>query len=85
VIAEAHPKEFIEVKLQQTVFPKGLDKYIGKVCTAQKNALDNGLAPLRLFVKQEECYFDASVDNLVTDFLLQTRPKNITKNMLFIF
>jgi len=32
VIVDAHPKEFIGVKLHQTVFLTGLDKYIGIVC-----------------------------------------------------
>jgi len=33
---DAHPKEFIGVKLQQTVFLTGLDKYIGTVYSVQK-------------------------------------------------
>jgi len=38
VKVNAHPKEFIDVKLHQTVFLAGLDKYIGihVDCTAQK-------------------------------------------------
>jgi len=48
VIFDAHPKEFIGVKLQQTVFLTGLDKYISIVCTVQKKALDKGLAPLKV-------------------------------------
>jgi len=36
VVFDAHPKEFIGVKLQQTVFLTGLDKYIGTVCIVQK-------------------------------------------------
>jgi len=39
VIFDAHPKEFIGVKLQQTVFLTGLDKYIGTVCIVQKKKL----------------------------------------------
>jgi len=35
VIFDAHPKEFTGVKLQQTVFLTGLDKYIGTVCIVQ--------------------------------------------------
>jgi len=31
-IFDAHPKELIGVKLQQTVFLIGLEKYIGTVC-----------------------------------------------------
>jgi len=31
-----NPEEFIGVKLQQTVFLTGLDKYIGTVCIVQK-------------------------------------------------
>jgi len=46
VIFNAHPKEFTGIKLHQTVFLTGLDKYIGIVCTVQKKALDKGLAPL---------------------------------------
>jgi len=36
VIFDAHSKEFIGVKLQQTVFPMGLDRYIGTVCSTKK-------------------------------------------------
>jgi len=36
VIFDAHPKEFIGIKLQQTVFLTGLDKYIGTVCIVRK-------------------------------------------------
>jgi len=36
VIFDEHPKEFIGVKLQQTVFLTGFDKYIGKVYIVQK-------------------------------------------------
>jgi len=36
MINDGHPKEFIGVKLHQTVFLTGLDKYIGIVCTVQK-------------------------------------------------
>jgi len=36
VIVDVHPKEFIGVKLQQTVFITGQDKYIGIVYTVQK-------------------------------------------------
>jgi len=36
VIFDAHPKKFIGVKLQQTVFLTGLDKYIGTVCIVKK-------------------------------------------------
>jgi len=36
VIFDAHPKELIGVKLKQTVFLTGLDKYIGTVCIVQK-------------------------------------------------
>jgi len=36
LIVDEHPKEFIDVKLCQTVFPTGLDKYIGIVCNVQK-------------------------------------------------
>jgi len=36
VILDAHLKEFIGVKFQQTVFRTGLDKYIGAVCVVQK-------------------------------------------------
>jgi len=36
VIFEAHPKEFNGVKLQQSVFLTGLDKYISTVCIVQK-------------------------------------------------
>jgi len=44
VTVNAHPKtEFIGVKLHQTDFLTGLDKYIGTVCTGQKKALDKGL------------------------------------------
>jgi len=32
-IVDAHPKEFIGVKLHQNVFLTELDKYIGIVCT----------------------------------------------------
>jgi len=40
VIVDVYPKEFIGVKLHQTVFLTGLDKYIGAVCIVQKKALD---------------------------------------------
>jgi len=40
VIVNAHPKEFIDIKLDQTVFLTGLDKYIGINCTVRKKALD---------------------------------------------
>jgi len=46
VIFDAHPKEFIGVKLQQTVFLIALDKYIGTVCIVKKKVLDKGLVPL---------------------------------------
>jgi len=36
VIFDTHLKEFIGVKLQQTVFLTGLDKYISTVCIVQK-------------------------------------------------
>jgi len=36
VIFDSHPKEFIGIKLQQTVFVTGLDQYIGTVCIVQK-------------------------------------------------
>jgi len=45
MLFDAHPKKFIGVKLHQTVFRIGLDKYIGNLhCT--KKALDKGLALL---------------------------------------
>jgi len=53
VIFDTHPKEFIGVKLQQTVFLTGLDKYIGIVCIVQRNTLDKGLVPLRSIQTQE--------------------------------
>jgi len=46
VIFDAHPTEFIGVRLQQTVFLTRFDKYIGTVCIVQKIALDRGLVPL---------------------------------------
>jgi len=46
VIFDAQPKEFTGVKLHQTVFLAGLDKFIGKVCSIQTKALDKDLAPL---------------------------------------
>jgi len=36
VIFDAHPKEFIGVKLQQTVLLTGLNKYIGTVSIVKK-------------------------------------------------
>jgi len=36
VIFDAHPKEFIDIKLHHTVFLTGLDKYIGTVWIVQK-------------------------------------------------
>jgi len=46
VIVDAHPKEFIGVKLHQTVFLTGLDTYIGIVCLHfTKKALDKDIAP----------------------------------------
>jgi len=36
VIFDSHPKEFIGIKLQQTVFLTGLDKYIDGVSIVQK-------------------------------------------------
>jgi len=45
MIVDAHPKEFIGVKLHQSVFLVELDKYIGIVCTVHK-ALDKDLVPL---------------------------------------
>jgi len=36
VIVGASPKKFIGVKLYETVFITGLDKYIGIVCIARK-------------------------------------------------
>jgi len=50
VIFDEHPKKSIDVKLPQTVFLTGLDKYIGTVCIVQKKALDKGLVPLRYAV-----------------------------------
>jgi len=52
VIFDAHPKEFIGVKLYQTVFLAGLDKYIGTVCIVQKKGLDKGLVPLNVIISQ---------------------------------
>jgi len=47
VIVDAHPKEFIGVKLHQTVFLTGLDKiYRYSLHCTTKGALDKGLAPL---------------------------------------
>jgi len=52
VIFDAHPKEFIGVKLHQTVFLTGLDIYTGTVCIVQKQKQNKkylrhiGLAPL---------------------------------------
>jgi len=44
VIVDAHPKEFIGIKLHQTVFLTGLDKYICIVCIVQKKKVsDKGL------------------------------------------
>jgi len=41
VIFNAHPKEFIGIKLQQTVFLTGLNKYISTVSLhCMKKALD---------------------------------------------
>jgi len=37
VIFDVHPKEFVGVKLQQTGFLTGLDKYIGTVYIVQKD------------------------------------------------
>jgi len=36
VIFDAHPKEFIGIKLQQIIFLTGLDKYIGTVRIVHK-------------------------------------------------
>jgi len=45
-MVNAQPKELIGVKLQQTVFLTGLDKYIGTVCTVQQKSLDKGLGSI---------------------------------------
>jgi len=48
VIFDAHPKEFIGVKFQQTVFLTGLDKYIGSLHCTNKKQKNGGLVPLML-------------------------------------
>jgi len=40
VIVDAHPREFIGVKLHQTVFLTVLDKYIGIFCNPVSQKLD---------------------------------------------
>jgi len=52
VILDAHPKEFIGVKLQQTVFLTGLDKYIGAICIVQKKGFRKGPSPFNSIVSR---------------------------------
>jgi len=49
VIFDAHSKEFIYVKLQQTVVLTVLDKYIGAVCIVQKCKKIPMLKPILVF------------------------------------
>jgi len=64
VIFDAHPKEFIGVKHQQTVFLTELDKYIARsvctVCIVPKRALDKGLVRSRYSTRNS----DAGIGNL---------------------
>jgi len=61
VIFDAHPKEFIGLKLQQIIFLTGLDKYIGTVCIVQK-ALDMGPSPFnrKLITSVEEEHWNTN-------------------------
>jgi len=46
VVVDAHPKNFIGVKLHQTPFLTVLDKYMCIVCTVQKTTVYEGPFPL---------------------------------------
>jgi len=47
VIIDAHPNEFTSVKLHESGFLTGLDKYIGIVCTVQKKGFRKGPSPFK--------------------------------------
>jgi len=85
VIFDVHPKEFIGIKLQQTVFLTGLDKYIGSLhCT--KKALDKGLVPL---IHDNGYNIRVHSSIIAHDFSFLFSPQNIHEskelfNLLFL-